>query len=202
MKMEIDSIAKIIIATIGLVSILIKFFDSISQNNQKKKLKSDLELLEKINTDQLIDKEDKIKVNEQFKQMLNKYLDLKDIRVKWFNVFYAIGLFIGFGWWTIYLYWENDGFNPWTILTGMISFIGISLLLDNEWHKRKNEKEIFKIIILEDFKIAVVIIGVAILLGCSLIFKVNGYSHWHILLALLSLFGFKMLGDGIKIKKR
>ncbi|BAX82211.1 hypothetical protein [Labilibaculum antarcticum] len=197
--MELETVLKLIISIAGLISVIIKLLDSLSQTNRKRKLKTDLELLEKINSGD-IDSEDKEKINKRLKEILHEYLDIKETTVKWFDIFYALTLFVGFGWWTIYIYEINTEFSPWTILTGLLSFVGLSLLIDNKWRKKKEDKVILKITILDGFKYAIVMLGLASLIGFFLYAKYDGYTHWYILIGVFIPIGFKLLADGIKLK--
>jgi hypothetical protein len=197
--MELETILKYIISIAGLISLIIKLFDSLSQTSRKRKLKTDLELLEKINSGDIVS-EDKERVNKRLKEILQEYLDIKETTVKWFDIFYALTLFVGFGWWTIYIYEINTEFSPWTILTGLLSFVGLSLLIDNKWRIKKEDKVILKITILDDFKYAIIVLGLASLIGFTLYVKFHGYTHWYILIGVLIPIGFKLLADGIKLK--
>ncbi|QCX39566.1 hypothetical protein FF125_14365 [Aureibaculum algae] len=199
--MEYETVLKLAVSLVGLISFIIKILDSFSQTSRKRKLKTDLDLLDKINSSN-IDSEDKVKVNERLKEILQEYLDIKETTIKWFDIFYALTLFVGFGWWTIYIYQVNTEFSPWTILTGLFSFAGLSLLIDNKWRKKKEGKVILNITILDDFKYAVIILGLALLIGLFLYTKHTGYSHWYIFIGILIPIGFKMLADGIELKQR
>ncbi|WP_289056007.1 hypothetical protein [Carboxylicivirga marina] len=198
--MELETVLKLIISIAGLISVIVKLVDSISQTSRKRKLKTDLELLEKINLGN-IDTEDKERVKKQFKEILHEYLNIKETTIKLFDIFYALTLFVGFGWWTIYIYEINTDFSPWTILTGLISLVGLSLLIDNKWRKKKEHKVILKITILDDFKYAVIVLGIGILIGFFVYTKHAGYTHWYILIGVLIPIGLKMLADGIKLNK-
>jgi len=195
--MRIEIVLKLIIYITGLVSVIIKLIDSLSPISRKRKLRVDLELLEKINSED-IDKEDKDIVQKQLKKILKEYLNIKEVNIKWFNVLYALILFVGFGWWTIYIYEINFNFSPWMILTGLISIVGLSLIIDNKWERNKEDKVILKITILEDFKYSFMLLGLSTLIGIFIYTKYDGYTNWYILIGVLILMGFKLLADGIK----
>jgi hypothetical protein len=196
--MELETILKITISITGIISVFIKLFDSFSQTTRKRKLKIDLELLEKINSGD-IDSEDRERINLRQKEIIHEYINIKETTVKWFDIFYALTLFVGFGWWTIYIYEINSEFSPWTILTGLLSFVGLSLLIDNKWRKSNEYKVILKITILNDFKYAIITLGLAIIIGIFIYTKYDGYTNWYILIGVLTPVGYKLLADGIKI---
>lgn len=199
MTENFDLLAKWFIALTGLISVIIKFSDSISLHRRKNNLKTDLELLEKIKKDD-IDPEDVSRIKAKRKKILNEYLEIEETSLKWFDVFYALILFVGFGWWTIHIYEINSDFSPWTIITGLISFIGLALLLDNKWRKKSEEKILVNITILKDLKIAFIILGLSLLIGFFILQKFEGYSNWYILIGAMIPIGLKILFDSIKIK--
>ena len=194
-----EIIVKWFITLTGLISVIVKFADSISEIRRKRNLKADLELLEKIDKGNL-DSDDREKVKTQMKGILEEYLNIKHTTVKWFDVFYALTLFVGFGWWTIYIYEINKGFSPWTILTGLISFIGLALLIDNKWRKKSDVKTLVTITILKDIRIAVIFIGLGGLIGFFILTTFDGYTNWYILIGVMLPIGLKMLVDSIKIR--
>ena len=61
--------------------------------------------------------------------------------------------------------------------------------------KKKGEKVIFKITILDEFKYAIIIILLAILIGFIVYTKQDGYSHWYIVVGVLMPIGLKLLAD-------
>jgi hypothetical protein len=199
MTEDFELIVKWFITVTGLISVIVKFADSISESRRKRNLKTDLELLEKIDKGDL-DSDDQEKIKKQIKEILEEYLSIKDTTVKWYDMFYALALFVGFGWWTIYIYEMNKDFNPWTILTGLISFIGLALLIDNKWRKKSEEKTLLTITVLKDIRIAAVFLGLGTLLGFFIFIKFDGYTHWYILIGVMIPIGLKTLFDSIKIR--
>lgn len=193
-----EIIVKWFITLTGLISVIVKFADSISEIRRKRNLKADLELLEKIDKESL-DSADREKVKTKMKGILEEYLNIKHTTVKWFDVFYALIIFVGFGWWTIYIYEITKGFSPWTILTGFFSFIGLALLIDNKWSKKSDEKTLVTITILKDIRFAVVVIGLSVLIGFFIFTTSDGYTNWYILIGLIFLIGLRILFNSIKI---
>ncbi len=199
MTENFDLVAKWFIALTGLISVLIKFSESVSITRRKNNLKTDLDLLETIGKNKL-EPDESNRIEEKRKKVLNEYLEIEETSLKWFDVFYALVLFVGFGWWTIYIYEINSDFSPWTILTGLISFVGLALLLDNKWRKKADEKVLIHIIILKDLKIAIITLGLGLLIGFFIFQKHVGYTNWYILVGVMVPVGLKILFDSIKIK--
>ena len=199
MTENFELVVKWFIAITGLISVIIKFSESVSISRRKNNLKTDLELLDKIENKKL-DPEETSKIQLKRKKILNEYLELEETSLKWFDIFYALILFVGFGYWTIYIYEINSDFNPWTILTGFISFVGLALLLDNNWKPRSSKKVLFKIIIFREIRIAVIVLGLALIIGLFLFQKIDGYTNWYILIGIMIPIGSKLLFDSIKLK--
>lgn len=199
MTENFDLIAKWFIALTGLISVLIKFSESTSITRRKSNLRTDLDLLDKIEKND-IENQELLRIKAKRKKVLNEYLEIEETSLKWFDIFYALILFVGFGWWTIYIYEINSNFSPWTIFTGLISFIGLALLLDNKWRKISDEKVLIHIIVLKDIKIAVIFIGLGLLIGFFIFNKYEAYTHWYILIGIMIPVGLKLLFDSIKIK--
>ena len=199
MTENFDLIAKWFIALTGLISVLIKFSESTSITRRKSNLRTDLDLLDKIEKND-IENQELLRIKAKRKKVLNEYLEIEETSLKWFDIFYALILFVGFGWWTIYIYEINSNFSPWTIVTGLISFIGLALLLDNKWRKKSDEKVLIHIIVLRDIKTAVIFIGLSILIGFFIFQKHEGYTHWYILIGIMIPIGLTALFDSIRIK--
>jgi hypothetical protein len=198
---EFELILKWLIAITGLLSVVAKMADTFSQIQKKKNLKTDLELIEKINLNNL-KIEDRDKLKEQPSIILEKFLSLQETQTKWFDVLYAIILFVGFGWWTVFIYEMNSGFSPWAILTGFVSLVGFSLLVDTKWDRKKDDKTLFKITVMSGIGLGITILGVGLLTGAMVRLTIPGYTHWYILVSVLILLGLKALFDSFKFEKQ
>ncbi len=194
---------KLFIAIAGLLTVILKLIEALSVNQRKKDLVTDLELLHKTANLNLSPEDDRI-VKDQINKTLKEFLEKREIRVRWFNLFYALCLFIGFGWWSLEIYKISVGFNPWIILTTILSFVGLGLLLENDWMKRKEqdkEKVLFKILITKGITTALVFTLATFSIGLLLYLKILRYSHWMVLIVVLFLLGLKMLHDSIRVQK-
>lgn len=191
---------KWIIAITGFVSIIIKFIDISSNNRLKRNLKSDLELLNSVDRS-YFNEEDKKELEEQIKITLTNFLDTKESKIKLFDWFYALVIFIGFGWWTIYLYQINSQFNPWSILTGVFSVIGLTMLTDRKLKNKVAENVLVTIKILKGFGASIGALALGLFLSFFVYTKNEGYSNWYILCALIVLLSSKGIYDSIKINR-
>lgn len=194
---------KLFIAIAGLFTVILKLIEALSVNQRKKDLVTDLELLQKTSKLNLSPEDDEM-VKIQINRTLKEFLQKREIRIGWFNLFYALCLFIGFGWWSLEIYKMSVGFNPWIILTTILSFVGLGLLLENNWMKRKEqnkEKVLFKIIITKGITTALVFTLTTFSIGLLLYLKILRYSHWMVLIVVLFLMGLKMLHDSIRVGK-
>ncbi len=202
-NISMEETIKLFIAVTGLITLILKLVEALNVNQKKKDLVLDLELLQKTSKLNLSPEDDNV-IKEQIKLTLAEFLEKREKRIGWFNLFYSLVLFVGFGWWTLEIYKMSVGFNPWLILTTIFSFVGLGLLLENNWMKRKEqnkEKIIFKIIITKGITTALVFTFTTISIGLLLYLKILRYSHWMVLIGALFLMGLKMLYDSIRVEK-
>lgn len=198
-----ETYIKFFIATIGLISIILKLIDSLTSNQRKKELVTDLELLNKTAKLDLTDNEKEL-IKQQTSNIIKDFIEYRNVYINWFDLLYALSIFIGFGWWTLYIYKTSLDFNPWMILTTILSFVGLAMIIDTNWMKKsQNSKEniLITIIINKDIKTAIGVLGISITIGLILFLKLAAYSHWMILLFVIFIIGLKLLFDSIKIEK-
>ena len=106
---------------------------------KRTRLKTDLEILEKLDKD-----------SERF-QILNSHIDetIKDMygeRKSGTKVhspgelIMGIILLVGFTFWSVYIYTQNQGFSWWILLTGFMAFAGFGMIL-NGFEKKQPKVE-------------------------------------------------------------
>lgn len=138
MNLDIDSTESILRWIIGFVGIVLsigKIRQLFARGKIKEEIKTDLEILDKIRTNQ---KFYDIKYEDKILKNIRKAYDEKNDGT--FNLFYGIGIFVGFGLGTV----QNisAGNTGWAIFTLILSFIGLGLALDINENKKEN-KELF-----------------------------------------------------------
>lgn len=200
MIIDFETSAKLFIAITGLITVIVKFVDSFSETRRKNSLKTDLELLEKLNSENL-NVEDKAKINNQIKVILEEYFKIKETTFKLFDIFYALTLFVGFGWWTVYIYETSHGFSPWTILTGLISFLGLGILIDGRWIKKSVGVPLITIVVYKGIHISIILIGLSTLTGLYIWNIYKSYTNWFIPVGVVLTLGVKSFYDSVKIRK-
>lgn len=182
-----------------MLTIILKVIDSLSKERRKKSLAEDLQLIR-----ELLDRKTNIPnvISEDlYKKKVEEYILLSDSRFKWFNTLYALLLFIGFGYWTIYLIEISTEFNPWTLLTALLSVVGVGLLLDTDFKSKQKDKQLFWIEILKGITIGIIMLLVAVAFIIILVMNFSGYTNWYILPGVLLLLSLKVFHDSIEIKK-
>ena len=200
MDYNFENILKLLVTSTGLISLILKFFDSISKKNKKKNLETDVRLLNKMAksvTDENLINIINIKRNHVYKE----FLKIENKSINWFDTFYALVLFIGFSWWSIHLYEVNKGFSPSIIFTSLISFVGLSLLIDTEWRSKKDKQIILKIVLKDNIKLTLMLLGPSIITGLLLTKYAEGFSFWYIVTSLFIMLGLKSLYESISIEK-
>ena len=191
-----ENTAKIIIAITSLVTVLIKLIDLYITNNRKKELTSDLEFIKKA-LDSDINKEEKEKLQKQKNNIINEFINYGVKRFDLFHLFYSLVIFAGFGWWTVELYRIYDGFTPWMILTMIISFVGLGILIENDWNEKKEEKDKvktkFQVTIFNEIFIGIITIPTSVIGGVLVYYHYDGYTNWLILFACTLIIGIMAL---------
>ena len=198
MNLQLEIVLNVAIFIVCLISVIIKLLSPSSQARRKRKLKTDLAILDETKSSD-IDKTYRERVDKKYQEIQNEYLNIDGTTVNWFDFLHPLILFAGFGWLTIYIYEVNTDFSPWTILTGLVSFVGLSMV-ETKRRKKNEYKVILNIIILDDFKYAIIVLGLAFLIGLFIYVKHVGYTNWYILIGVLLLSGFKLLADSMKFK--
>jgi hypothetical protein len=199
-----ENTVKLIIAITSLITVLIKLIDIYISNNRKKELTSDLEFIKKA-LDSEISQKEKERLQKQKSHIINEFINNGVKRFDLFPLFYSLVIFAGFGWWTVELYSINDGFTPWMILTMIISFVGLGILIENDWNEKeegKNKvKTKFQVTIFNEIFIGIVTIPTSIIGGVLVYYYYDGYSNWLILFACMLIIGIITLFKNVKIKK-
>jgi hypothetical protein len=191
---NIETYLKIFVGFIGAIVTFGKLRDSFASIKRKQELKLDLEILEKLKTNEQfesseIEEKIRIKLKTAFK---NRTENLT-------NFFIGIAVFIGFGFWTVDIFKNYEEFNGWIILTLLCSLIGFTMIFDNN-EKIMKKGLFFQIGIYDkaNFKISVVIILFTSILTPVLIWKIDGFSFWQFLSGLFFVIGLGSLVRNIK----
>ncbi|PWE00019.1 hypothetical protein [Marinilabilia rubra] len=194
-----DILSKWFVATASLLTVLLKVLDSLSKERRKKSLADDLKLIRDL-LDRKTHESDVIS-EELYFQKIEEYILLSDSRFKWFNTLYALLLFVGFGYWTIYLIDNSNDFNPWSLLTALISIVGVGLLLDTDFKSKQKDKKLFSIEILKGIYTGIIMLLFSTVSALVLLLNFSGYTNWYIIPGVLLPLSLKVIHDSIEIKK-
>lgn len=191
---NIETYIKVFVGIIGLIAAFGKLRESFASIKRKQELKLDLEILEKL------------KSNEKFEiSEIEKKIDFRlkkafeDRTENLTNFFVGIAVFIGFGFWTVDIYKNSEGFNGWIILTLFCCLTGLTLIAKSD--NRKENKGIFYQVAFydkESFRFGIVFTLLMGILTGILIWKFNGFSFWQFLTGLFFIIGIGSLMKNIK----
>lgn len=195
-----DILSKWFVATASLLTVLLKVLDSLSKERQKKSLADDLKLIRDL-LDRKTHESDVIS-EELYFQKIEEYILLSDSRFKWFNTLYALLLFVGFGYWTIYLIENSNDFNPWSLLTALISIVGVGLLLDTDFKSKQKDKKLFSIEILKGIYTGIIMLLFSTVSAIVLLLNFSEYTNWYIIPGVFLPLSLKVIHDSIEIKKQ
>jgi len=139
-KMEnlenIETYIKVFVGFIAVIAAFGKLRESFASIKRKQELKLDLEILEKLKSN------DNIQTSEIEQKIISKLDKAFENRTENFtNFFTGIAVFIGFGFWSIDIFQNSKDFNGWIILTLLCSLIGLALVVGN--NEKKEKEEIF-----------------------------------------------------------
>ncbi len=192
---NIENYLKIIVSVIGAIAAFGKLRESFASIKRKQELKLDLEILEKLKSDNEFDySEIKEKIDSKLKTSFDNRTE------NFTNFFVGIAVFVGFGFWSADIFQKMESFNGWIILTILCSLIGLSMTLGND--DKKKEKDIFFQVAFYDkgnFIIGIIITLLAGILTWILIIKIDGFSYWQFLSGLFFAIG---IGSLIKNTKK
>ena len=191
---NIEIYLKVLVGIIGAIAAFGKLRESFASINRKQELKLDLEILEKLKTKEQFDsREIENNINLKLKKAFEN--DSNNLT----NFFTGIAVFVGFGFWTIDIFKNSDGFNGWIILTLLCSLIGLVLIFEND--NKKEDKQIFFQIAFYDkvnFRFGMIITLFTGILTPILIWSIDGFSFWQFLSGLFFVIGIGSLIGNIK----
>ena len=193
-SINIENLAKVIIALLGAVVTFNKVREAFSAVKRKQELKLDLEILEKLKlNDNLYDKS----IEDKIKEKMLKSFEYNTENLT--NFLIGIIVFVGFGLWSIEIYQNSPEFNGWIILTLFCSAIGFVMTFDGKENiKHKESFYTFSFYDKQNFTFAIIISLVMGVLTVVLIWKSNGFTFWQFLTGLLFLIGIGRLFKSIK----
>lgn len=201
-QIDIETSLKLLSGVTALLAFFQRIWTSFSNIKKKQALKIDLEILELSKKNELINSNLLIEnLNDRIPRM---YVDTSTKIDNFRNFLIGVVLFVGFSWWSIDLFSEKIDFNPWIILTGFMSVVGLALMFD-VGKKNKTDIEnpffIFEIRGKNNFIIGLAFFIFFTLLSWLTIVR-NGFSFWLVLTGVFALLGIGILISEIRIKIR
>ena len=191
---NIEIYLKIIVGFIGAIVSFGKLRESFASMRRKQELKLDLEILEKLKSN---DKLSTSEIEEKVNIKLVKAFENRNESLT--NFFTGIAVFVGFGFWSVDIFQNSEGFNGWIILTLLCSLIGLALVVGN--NEKKEKKEMFYQIGFYDksnFQASMIITLLTGILTPILVIKLDGFSFWQFLSGLFFFIGIASLFRNIK----
>ena len=192
---NIETYLKIVVGIIGAIVTFGKLRESFASIKRKQELKLDLEILEKLKSNNTFESSE---IEEKIEAKLQTTFENRTENLT--NFFIGIAVFIGFGFWTIDIFKSSADFNGWIVLTLFCSLMGLIMIFDNG--EKREDKELFYQIGIYDknnFIVGIIILLFTGILTPILIFKFDGFSFWQFL---SGLFFFISLGSVIRNIKR
>ena len=191
---NIETYVKVFIGIIGAIAVFGKLRENFASIKRKQELKLDLDILEKLKSN---DKFESSEIEEKINYKLKKTFEDRTENLT--NFFVGIGVFVGFGFWSVDIFKSSDGFNGWIILTLICCLTGLTLIFSSD--NKKEEKGGFYQIGFydkESFRIGITITLLTGILTVILIWKLDGFSFWQFLSGLFFVIGIGSLIKNIK----
>jgi len=195
---NIEIYIKVFVGIIGIIAAFGKLRDYFAEFKRKQELKLDLEILESIKKNNFFDS---LEIEEKIKLKLNKTFENRNENLT--NFLTGIGVFVGFGFWTIDIIQNSKEFNAWIILTLLCSLTGLTLIFNND--SKKEEKGVFYQIEFydkENFRFGIIITLFSGILTGILIWKIDSFSFWQFLSGLFFIIGIFSLIKNTKSGKK
>ncbi|WBL42369.1 hypothetical protein PBT90_00025 [Algoriphagus halophytocola] len=172
---DINSIPRWILLITGFIPLILKLRSHFSKSRERQIIKQDLEILELAKKTGL-----ESKVLED--SLRDKLLIDDSGESKIFGFLTGFFVFIFFGFWSISVYEDYNGFSAWMGFPIFMSLVGISMLFDES--TRKNKEEVFLKIELSDrrnFQFAFVIFLFTFIVGGLIYLRDDEINFWVIL---------------------
>lgn len=194
-----EILSKWIVASASILTVLLRVLDSLSRERRKKSLIQDIELIDSLLKS--ADKEIEGITTELLQKKIDEFIELSNARFKWFDTLYALLLFTAFGYWTIYLFNKSSEFDPWSIITALISIVGLGLFLDPSYKSKEKNRKFLELTILKDMVTGIVMFLISSISIAIMILRIEGYTNWYIGPVIILLLSLKVFNDSIEIKK-
>lgn len=191
---NIETYLKIIVGIIGAFVAFGKLRQSFASIKRKQELKLDLEILEKLKSNEQFESSD---IEEKIKIRLKTAFENRTENLT--NFFIGIFVFLGFGFWTVDIFKNYEQFNGWIIMTLFCSLSGFIMLFEN--NEKKKDKGVFYQIGFYDkqnFQFGLIVTLFTGILTLILIWKIDGFSFWQFLSGLFFIIGIRSLIMNIK----
>ncbi|MDD3011846.1 MAG: hypothetical protein PHU97_11075 [Bacteroidales bacterium] len=191
---NIENYLKVIVGIVGAIVAFGKLRESFASIKRKQELKLDLEILEKLKFNEQFESSE---IEEKIRIKLKTAYENRTENLT--NFFIGIAIFVGFGFWTVDIFKNAEGFNGWIVLTLFCSLIGFTMIFDN--NENKKDKGMFYQIGFydkENFKFGVIITLFTGILTPILIWKLDGLCFWHLLSGLFFIIGIGSIIRNIK----
>jgi len=191
---NIETYLKVFVGIIGVIATFGKLRESFASIKRKQELKLDLEILEKLKSNQQFESSE---IEEKINYKLKKAFEDRTENLT--NFFVGIAVFVGFGFWSLDILKKSNEFNGWIILTLLCCLTGLTLIFSND--NNKKEKGIFYKIGFydkENFRIGIIISLLTGILTVVLIWKLDGFSFWQFLSGLFFVIGIGSLIKNIR----
>ncbi len=184
---NIEPYSKIALIVFGFIAALVRVKTSFSAFQKKQELKIELEIYEMMRDSgdfnkRVAKKFIENKISEVFNPKSNDKLRM---------FFIGLVVFIGFGWWSIDIYQNQNGFSGWIVLTLFLSAIGISLMLDlsdNEMVKKEQPFYLIGLYSKSDLSLGLILLLVGGFLTPIIYYKL-GLIFWIFLPVLATILG-------------
>lgn len=191
---NIETYIKVFVGFIAVIAAFGKLRESFASIKRKQELKLDLEILEKLKSNDNIQTSE---IEQKIILKLDKAFENRTENLT--NFFTGIAVFIGFGFWSIDIFQNSKGFNGWIILTLLCSLIGLALVVGN--NEKKEKEEMFYQLGFYDksnFLTGIIITILTGILTPILVWKLDGFSFWQFLSGLFIFIGIASLLRSIK----
>ena len=191
---NIETYLKVLVGVIGAIIAFSRLRENFASIKRKQEVKLELEILEKMKSNNI----DSSKIENALLHKLEQAFEDRTDNLT--NFFTGIAVFIGFGFWTVDLFLNSDGFNFLIIFTLFLSLIGLTIVIGN--NEKKAKGELFYQIGFYDktnFQAGLIISLLFGILTPILIVKLDGFSFWQFCSGLFFFIGITSL---IKNSKR
>lgn len=193
---DLNTIPRGLLLITGFIPLILKLRIHFSRSREKQSVKQDLEILE-------LAKKTGLPCGVLEESLKEKLLKEENTESKIFGFLTGFFVFIFFGFWSISIYENNNGFSAWMGVTIFMCLVGISLLFDN--NSKNSNRDVFLKIELKNranFQFGLIMFLFTLIVGVLIIVRDQEINFWVVLNFMFFLISISAIFKCISVSRK